>query len=466
VAARTSELAVARDEAQAADRAKSTFLAHMSHELRTPLNGVIGYAQVLLNDGSLTDPQRERAQIVHASGTHLLRLINEVLDFSKIEAGHIERHDAPFHPEQLLRELATLHTAAAAARGLEFGTELPADLPEFVRGDPQKLRQVLDNLLSNAVKFTRTGRVDLAVASAGPGAWTFSVRDTGVGLSAEDLAGLFQPFAQAASRPAGEAGTGLGLVITRRLVQLLGGELQVESTPGRGSRFWFTLGLPAATPAGQASRPPFATDGYEGPARRVLIVDDNAVNRTLLTELLAPLGFLCTSQASAEEALAWLESAPSPDLAFLDVKLPGLDGLELTRRLRARPATAMMPIVLTSASVLTFDAAAAARAGSTDFLPKPFAGSQLVGLVSRLLGLTWRPATPQPAAAATAALAEHLAPGLRAAAEAGDITALRTGLRAARAAQPSASAFIDQLEKLAAAYQLERVRQLLRENRP
>ena len=464
VVARTAELAVARDDAQAANRAKSTFLAHMSHELRTPLNGVIGYAQVLLGDRGLSGPQRERVQIVHASGTHLLRLINEVLDFSKIEAGRIERHDTPFHPGQLMRELGSLHGAAAAAKGLGFSATGTEALPEFVRGDPQKLRQVLDNLLSNAVKFTRTGRVELAIATAGPEAWTFAVRDTGIGLSAAELAGLFQPFAQAAGRPAGESGTGLGLVITRRLVQLLGGELAVESTPGAGSRFAFTLTLPPTEAPHGSSRPPFAAGGYEGPARRVLIVDDHAVNRALLAELLTPLGLVCTSHASAEEALAALEAAPSPNIAFLDVKLPGMDGLELTRRLRARPATATLPIVLTSASVLTFDADAAAQAGSDAFLPKPFATGQLVELLTRLLGLTWRAAEPESAGAASLA-AEHL-PALRAAAEAGDIMALRAALRAARERQPSASSFIDQLEKLAAGYQLERIRQLLRDQPP
>ncbi len=457
---RTAELAVARDDAQAANRAKSTFLAHMSHELRTPLNGVIGYAQVLLNDRTLTGPQRERAQIVHTSGTHLLRLINEVLDFSKIEAGRIERHDAAFAPAPLLREVASLHEAAARAKGLEFVLTLPAEVPAFVRGDPQKLRQVLDNLLSNAVKFTRHGGVRLEITAGGADGWTFSVSDTGVGLSAADLAQLFQPFAQAASRPAGESGTGLGLVITRRLVQLLGGELRVESEPGRGSRFFFSLPLPAAEAPANSSRPPFAAGGYEGPARRVLIVDDHAVNRTLLIELLSPLGFACDSYGSAEEALAMIDRQPAPDIAFLDVKLPGLDGLELTRRLRARPATAAVPIVLTSASVLTFDAAAAAQAGSQDFLPKPFATSQLIAQLTQHLGLTWRGETAAPAG--TAPLSPELVPGLLAAADAGDITALRTALRAARDRQPSASSFIDQLEKHAAAYQLERVRELLR----
>ena len=466
VAERTAELGVARDQAEAANRAKSTFLAHMSHELRTPLNGVIGYAQVLLKDSTLSATQRERVAIVHGSGTHLLHLINEVLDFSKIEAGRIERSDTAFHPGQLLREITSLHESAAVAKGLTFAVTLPAALPEFVSGDAQKLRQVLDNLISNAVKFTRHGRVEFALTRLGGDTWTFAITDTGVGLSPEDLAQLFQPFAQAASRPAGESGTGLGLVITRRLVQLLGGELTVESQPGRGSRFAFNVTLlPAVAPSG-SSRSPVVVSGYEGPARRVLIVDDHPVNRTLLTELLAPLGFASEAFSTAEEALIALDRVAAFDIAFLDVKLPGIDGLELTRRLRARTASAAMPIVLTSASVLTFDAAAAAQAGSSDFLPKPFPDAQLIGLLTRLLGLTWRntpTATPAEAVPEYSVLRPEIVQRLRVAADAGDVTALRAELAAARTQQPNASQMIDQLVKLAAAYQLERVRQLLRD---
>ncbi len=486
---RTAELATARDQAQAASQAKSTFLAHMSHELRTPLNGIIGYAQVLLKDTAVAGRQRERVNIVHASGQHLLRMINEVLDFSKIEAGKIERNDETFAFEPLLRELTVAHEAAALGRGLAFVLVAPADLPSHVVGDAQKLRQVLDNLLSNAVKFTARGRITLSVerdvarcragspdpaASAAPSSsagsgdpalhgtrWRFTVADTGVGISAEDRARLFQPFEQARSNRPAEPGTGLGLAITQRLVHLLGGDLQLDSAPGEGSRFSFTLTLPAAAIAASHGRQSRPLVGYAGPRRRILIVDDHPVNRSLLVDLLAPLGFDCAEFSSGEEVLASDSSVLAADLAFVDVKMPGIDGLELTRRLRARADTAKLAIVFTSASVLTFDRAAAAAIGAPHFLPKPFAAEQLTDVLVRVLPVEWRYAEPaSTATASNAPLPAELRVQLRALAESGDIAALREAVAAARRTHPE-NLTLSQIETAAASYQLERVRQLL-----
>jgi signal transduction histidine kinase/CheY-like chemotaxis protein len=465
VRVRTAELAAARDQAESASRAKSTFLAHMSHELRTPLNGIIGYAQVLLRDTGVAGRQRERVAIVHTSGQHLLRMINEVLDFAKIEAGKLERRDAPFAPEPLLRELAVAHEAAAQARGLGFTLAVAADLPPHLLGDAQKLRQVLDNLLSNAVKFTARGGVTLSVGrGGGPDRWRFAVEDTGVGLSGEDQARLFQPFEQArAGRPA-EPGTGLGLAITQRLVRLLGGELAVESGPGSGSRFRFELPLTAAAAPETAARPAAALRGYAGRRRRIAVVDDTPVNRTLLADLLAPLGFEVAEHASAEDLLAVPAGGLAADAFFVDIKMPGLDGLELTRRLRARDDTRAVPVVLTSASVLSFDRAAAARAGCTEFLPKPFAVEQLVDILGRVLGLEWihaaAPAAPGGAPDGAGGLPAALAAELLALADNGDIAALRTAVARAREGHPDEPR-LRQVEAAAASYQLERVRQLL-----
>ncbi len=514
VAMRTSELATARDAAEAASRAKSAFLAAMSHELRTPLNGVIGYAQVLQDDRRLLSDQRERLRIVQNSGEHLLRMINDVLDLAKIEAGKLELRPAPFALADLVRDIVAAHAPTAAAKRLTFTTELAPDLPPWVEGDAQKLRQILDNLLGNAVKFTAHGSVMLRVVGGrvpapafdsansprqphghqapspsstsplplqppGEGI-AFAVQDTGPGIDATDQARLFQPFEQATRSRPHAPGAGLGLAISRALVERLGGSLFLSSEPGHGSTFAFSVPLPAVAPDPTVATRSRRLTGYDGPRRHVLIVDDHAINRSLLTDLLVPLGFTCSEFPSGEAALAHLALIPHaawPDLAILDVRMQGLDGLELTRRLRQHSPHPALKILLTSASVLTFDPAQGRAAGCDDFLPKPFRTADLVEKITALLALTWRSADsaspfapasfptsepfPSSSSSQSSPLPSALRDALRELLAQGDLDAFRAALTAARPLHPACEPRFAELEAAAAAFELSRLRLLL-----
>jgi len=493
VATRTTELAAARDQALDANRAKSAFLASMSHELRTPLNGVIGYAQVLQGDVRLLPDQQERLRIVRSSGEHLLRMINDVLDLAKIEAGKLELRLAPLALDDLLRDIAAAHAPAAAAKRLAFTLDAAADLPAWVEGDAQKLRQVLDNLVGNAIKFTARGSVKLRVAvssfplSASHSQFVFSITDTGPGIAAADQAKLFQPFEQAHATRGNVPGTGLGLAISRALVERMGGTLTLAPTVGTGSTFSFSLSLPVAVAALTAPTPSFHVTGYEGPPRHVLIVDDHPVNRSLLVDLLQPLGFICHAHEDGASALTVLLTdgrAPWPDLAILDVRMEGIDGLELTRRLRTLAGQRPLRVLLTSASVLTFDPADGRAAGCDDFLPKPFRTADLIEKIGLLLALKWHPTPPVdcnligynvPAShSGTDAqcnpigynvtgirIPEERRAALGDALALGDIAEVRRLISEGRALDPAAEMTWRSLDEAAAGFQLSRLRQLL-----
>jgi len=476
--ARLEQLVAQRTAAlDAANKAKSMFLANMSHELRTPLNGVIGYAQVLMKSPELGARDRERLGIVQTSGEHLLRMINEVLDFSKIEAGKLELRPAPFHLPQLLRDIASTLEPRAAQKQLRFVLETADDLPASVIGDAQKLRQVLDNLLSNAVKFTPRGQVTLRVSTisthpAYPGSSSqpstlnsrlvsFSVSDTGVGIGAKDQASLFQPFHQPVDGRPPEPGTGLGLAIAKRLVELMHGTLAFESQSGRGSTFSFSIPLEVlameATAESPALRGPI---GYTGPRRRLLVVDDVSINRSVLVELLAPLGFELTEAESGEKALTLFPSV-RPHLVFLDLRMPGMDGLELARRIRDASALDQRPVLIAmSASVMSFSREQALEAGCDDFLPKPFRDSELIAKLAMHLQIQWRrgdTANPfPPATAQSSAPIADLQPLLETARR-GEIRHVREQIAALRERHPSDPRLLE-LETLARNYEMEKLR--------
>jgi len=454
---RTEELARERDRAEAANRAKTMFLASMSHELRTPLHAILGYSQLIGSDGSLPAPVRERLQIVAGSGQHLLRLINEVLDLSKIEAGKLELRREPFDLPALLDEVARVHEARAQARGLAFHRPSFAGLPAVVLGDAQKLRQILDNLLGNAVKFTRSGSVGLE-ATAADGRLRIEISDTGPGIAGADLQRLFEPFVQAERGGGAEPGSGLGLAIARRLATLMQGEIRAESVVGRGSRFRLELPLPAATTTRAAAAPAtFAPAGYEGPRRRVLAVDDTLENRLLFRDLLEPLGFEVVLAGSADEALATLDRA-RPDLVLLDLRMPGTNGFALARILRADPRVPDVKILAASASVFGHDPSEALAAGCDSFISKPFLPAELFVLVGQLLRLTWREAKEPGSRGTVARLPAEALAALRDAARFGDVVALREILGRLRGHQPSAA--LDEIEAAVEALDTEAVARL------
>jgi signal transduction histidine kinase/ActR/RegA family two-component response regulator len=384
-------LAIARDEAAAASRAKSEFLANMSHELRTPLNAILGYAQLLQWDAGLAPKQMSGLATIEKSGEHLLALIDDVLDLAKIEAGKAELRTAPLDPALFVRGIADIMRVRAEQKGLQFVHEA-SGLPTMVEADEKRLRQVLLNLLGNAVKFTDRGEVALRVhARAMEGGWAalrFEVSDTGLGIDAADLQTLFQPFQQVGDVERRRGGTGLGLAISRQLVRLMGGEIAVDSAPGRGSRFMFELKLPLAHAVESPAHAHVAT-GYEGERRRVLVVDDVVENRRMLVDMLRPLGFVTYEASDGREGVE-RALALRPHLILMDNVMPVMNGLETTRRLRAMPEFRDVPVIAISASATRDDRDKAAEAGASDFLPKPFRMTHLLALLEQHLGIRFR----------------------------------------------------------------------------
>lgn len=392
---RTTELRMAKDRAEVASQAKSDFLARMSHELRTPLNAIMGYAQILKMDRTLTDRQLNCLNTIHGSGEHLLMLIVDILDLSQIEAGKTDLRPTRVDPRTLAAMLDDIIRIKAAEKQLTFLTDCGEDLPTALMVDEKRLRQVLLNLLSNAVKFTMSGIVSLNVKlvsldEAGKKARVrFEVQDSGVGIRSEDQQRVFEPFEQAGDARSRAAGTGLGLAISRQLVRLMGGELHLKSEIGAGSLFWFELTLPLAEASDKcAAVPVVRAVGYEGPRRRILVVDDVAANREMLTELLGALGFETQDAVHGQEALDKVLSTP-PDLVLMDLAMPVMDGLEATRRIRETEVGKTLPVIALSANASHTHRDQAMEAGATMFMSKPFDNAVLLGNLGRCLSLTW-----------------------------------------------------------------------------
>ena len=392
-----ADLRASEARAQMANRAKSAFLSNMSHELRTPLNAILGYAQLMERRPGRSAEDRDQLGRILGAGEHLLSLINDVLSLSKIESGGLDLRTGSFGTTALLEGVLDMQRIRAEAKGLELRLEADPALPAYLDGDAAKLRQVLVNLLGNAVKFTQRGSVVLR-AGYTPGWATFTVEDTGPGISDEDQRQLFQAFFQAASQPLAAEGTGLGLHISRSLVHLMGGELALESRLGEGSRFTVTLPLPEGEPPLEVGGGGEVL-GLEPGQRpvRMLVVDDRLENRDLLAQLLVSVGFQAVTAADGVEALELWERH-HPDLIWMDLRMPRMDGFEALQILRGKELEQNLPhtfVVAISASVIDLDRETLRKSGFDDFLGKPFRESQLFEVAGRLLGLRFLTREPE-----------------------------------------------------------------------
>ncbi|MBD2183063.1 response regulator [Planktothrix sp. FACHB-1355] len=384
--------------ADAANRAKSQFLSKMSHELRTPLNAILGFTQVMNRDASLSAEQKQQLGIINRSGEHLLALINDILEMSKIESGRVTLNENSFDLCRLLTNLEEMFQLKAKSKGLALIFQLAPEVPKYVKTDDNKLRQVLINLLGNAIKFTEKGSVILRVKVDGLSRATtnnsrllFEVEDTGPGIAPEEMTLLFAPFGQTESGRKSEQGTGLGLPISRQFVQLMGGEIAVSSTLARGTTFKFDIPVSVVdnlkVPAARETRKIIGLAPNQ-PKYRILVVEDVKVSRLLLVKLLTAIGFEVYSAANGKEAIVQWKNW-QPQVIFMDIQMPVMDGYEATKRIKEHPLGKATAIVALTASAFEEDRIAILSAGCDDFVSKPFSVELILEKMARYLGVRY-----------------------------------------------------------------------------
>lgn len=390
-------LKTSKIKAEAANRAKSIFLANMSHELRTPLNGILGYARILDRDPTLSPSQKKGLNIIEQSGDHLLSLINDILDLAKIESDRVELFCEDFCLHDLIRDVENIVRIQAERKGIIFEVEEPDELPDVVNGDEKRLRQVLLNLLGNAVKFTDAGVVTLRMQNIVSNqnrqnafSLRFEIEDTGIGMSPDNLDRIFEPFQQVGDTDRMGEGTGLGLAISNNLICIMGGKLNVTSTPGQGSCFSFesVLELPDVGFEKKISEDARQIIGIKGKKPIILIVDDSQENRNMLSDLLVSIGFIVVLAEDGEQGLveAFLSQ---PDAVITDLVMPGMSGFELIHRIRLSSELATIPIIAASASAFEEDREKTLAAGCRAFFPKPLELNDLLGELKLCLDLQW-----------------------------------------------------------------------------
>ena len=473
---RRTDLALqqAKQVADAANQAKTRYISAISHELRTPLNSILGYAQLLDDDPAIPEARRQAVRVIKRGGDHLLSLIEGTLDMARIEGGKFALEPAPMRLRESLQQILRMFELQARSKGIGFAADIDAQAPELVRADEKRLRQILINLLGNAVKFTREGRVVFRLRYAREMAH-FEIEDTGPGMPPDELAKVFEPFARGSAvgdgASAAAGGTGLGLTIAKMLTDLMGGEMTVESQPGRGSCFRVRLFLPElhsdALPAARTA----PRSGYAGVRRRVLVVDNEEADRELLVSVLEPLGFELRTVASGEAALALLrERAWVPDAIFMDLAMPGIDGWETIRRMRGE---ALAPAAVAVVSANAFDKGLENDVGISpaDFITKPVRVSELLDWLGAALALEWStaertpPPEPEEAPAGDDVLALPAAPHLRALQELVNIGYVRgivKRLDQIESESPESTAFVERMRTMARGFQLDEMNGVLK----